>query len=218
MGFKDEFKMTLKTRFLSGVLVIVPIFIAVAIIKFVAESIDNFIKPLVVRLLGQDYGFPYIGLAVTLMLIMLAGIFTTNVFGQKIYGLWEKLLLRIPLFRTIYSASKQLIEGMTVPEKKTFEKVVMVEYPRKGAFALGFLANRIRVHGSGGEYELWSIFIPSTPTPFSGMAILFPAEEPEVLDMTIEQGIKFFVSGGVSSPESITVLNRKHSVSAGTSA
>jgi uncharacterized membrane protein len=216
MGFKDEFKMTLKTRFLSGVLVIVPIFVAVAIIKFAAESIDNFIKPLVVKLLGQDYGFPFIGLAVTLLLIMLAGIFTTNVFGRKLYNLWEKILLRIPFFRTIYSASKQLIEGMTVPDRKTFEKVVMVEYPRKGAFALGFLANRIRIHLSGEEREFWSIFIPSTPTPFSGMAILFPAEEPEILDMTVEQGIKFFVSGGVSSPDSITVLARTNSVSAGT--
>lgn len=208
MGFKDEFKMTLKTRFLSGVLVIVPIFIAVAIIKFAVESIDNFIKPYVVGLLGQEYGFPFIGLAMTLILILLAGILTTNVFGQKLYGLWERFLLKIPLFRTIYSASKQLIEGMTVPEKRTFEKVVMVEYPRKGAFALGFLANRIRIHGAGGDRELWSIFIPSTPTPFSGMAILFPAHEPEILDMTIEQGLKFFVSGGVSSPETIRALTR----------
>jgi uncharacterized membrane protein len=215
MGFKDEFKMTLKTRFLSGVLVIVPIFIAVAIIKFAVESIDNFIKPLVVKLLGEDYGFPFIGLAVTLMLIMLAGIFTTNVFGRKIYGLWEKLLLKIPLFRTIYSASKQLIEGMTVPDKKTFEKVVMVEYPRKGIFALGFLANRIRIHGSGGEREYWSIFIPTTPTPFSGVAILFPSDEPLILDMTVEQAIKFFVSGSVSSPDSMTVLKREDSVSDG---
>jgi uncharacterized membrane protein len=214
MGFKDEFKMTLRTRFLSGVLVIVPIFIAFAIIKFAVESIDNFIKPYVIRLFGQEYGFPFIGLAMTLMLIMLAGILTTNVFGRKLYNIWEKLLLKIPFFRTIYSASKQLIEGMTVPDRRTFEKVVMVEYPRRGAFALGFLANRIKIRHSGGERELWSIFIPSTPTPFSGMAILFPAEEPVILDMTVEDGVKFFVSGGVSSPDSIDVLNRARSVSA----
>ena len=208
MSFKDEFKITIKTRFLSGVLVIVPLFVTLAILKFGVESIDNFIKPYIVRILGQDYGFPYIGLAVTLMLIMLTGILTTNVFGQRIYRLWEKFLLKIPFFRTLYSASKQLIEGIAIPEKRTFESVVMVEYPRKGAYALGFLANRLKIHLADGEKEFWSVFIPSTPTPFSGIVILFPAGEARILDISVEDGIKFFVSGSISAPRHIRATER----------
>lgn len=208
MTFKDEIKITVKTRFLSGVLVIVPLFVTVAILKFGIESIDNFIKPYIVKIFGQDFGFPFIGLAVTLMLIMLAGILTTNVFGQRLYRLWEKFLLKIPFFRTLYSASKQLIEGIAVPEKKTFENVVLVEYPRKGSFALGFLANRLKIHLADGEKEFWSVFIPSTPTPFSGMVILFPAGEAKILDISVEDGIKFFVSGSISAPRQIKAMER----------
>lgn len=209
MSFKDDFKITVKTRFLSGVLVIVPLFVTLAILKFVIESIDNFIKPYIVQILGQDYGFPFIGLAVTLMLIMLTGILTTNVFGQRIYRLWEKFLLKIPFFRTLYSASKQLIEGIAVPEKKTFEKVVMIEYPRKGTYALGFLANRLKIHLADGEKEFWSIFIPSTPTPFSGIVILIPAGDARILDMSVEDGIKFFVSGSISAPQQIRAIEKE---------
>ncbi len=185
-----------------------PLFVTLAILKFGVESIDNFIKPYIVRILGQDYGFPFIGLVVTLLLIMLTGILTTNVFGQKIYRLWEKFLLKIPFFRTLYSASKQLIEGIAVPDKKTFESVVMVEYPRRGAYALGFLANRLKIHLADGEKEFWSVFIPSTPTPFSGMAILFPAGEAQILDISVEDGIKFFVSGSISAPRQIRAMER----------
>ena len=185
-----------------------PLFVTLAILKFGVESIDNFIKPYIVRILGQDYGFPFIGLVVTLMLIMLTGILTTNVFGQRIYRLWEKFLLKIPFFRTLYSASKQLIEGIAIPDKRTFESVVMVEYPRKGAYALGFLANRLKIHIADGEKEFWSVFIPSTPTPFSGMVILFPAGEAKILDISVEDGIKFFVSGSISAPRQIRAMER----------
>jgi uncharacterized membrane protein len=215
MSFKEEFKITIKTRFLSGVLVIVPVFVALAILKFGVESIDNFVKPYIIRILGQDYGFPFIGLLVTLMLIMLTGILTTNVFGQRIYRWSEKLLLKIPFFRTLYSASKQLIEGIAIPDKKTFENVVMVEYPRRGAYALGFLANRLKIHLADGEKEFWSVFIPSTPTPFSGMAILFPAGEAIILDISVEDGIKFFVSGSISAPREIRAMERIESRESG---
>jgi uncharacterized membrane protein len=206
MNFREELRKIVKTRFIAGILVIVPLFTALAILKFAVESIDNFIKPYVIRIFGDDLGFPLIGIGVTLMLIMLAGIFTSNFIGRKIYGRLENFILKIPLFNTLYSAAKQFIEGVTIPGKKTFEKVVMIEYPRKGIRALGFLANRIRIHNADGEREFWSIFLPSSPTPFTGVAILIPAGEALILDMTVEQGIKFFVSGSVSAPEDITIV------------
>ena len=199
-------KKTIKTRFVSGIIVIVPLFVTVAILKFAIQSIDNFIKPYLTGIVGEGYGFPYMGLAVTIMLIILTGIFTTNVFGQRLLRYWENLILKIPFFSVLYSASKKLIEGLTIPEKRTFEKVVMIEYPRKGCYALGFLANRLMIHSSGGAREFWSIFVPSTPTPFTGIAILVPAGEAKILDISVEEGVKFFVSGSVSAPRHIRVV------------
>ncbi|UCE67978.1 MAG: DUF502 domain-containing protein [Candidatus Zixiibacteriota bacterium] len=202
MNFKNELKKTLKTRFISGLLVIVPLFIAFAILKFAVLSIDNFVKPYLMRVIGQEYDFPFIGLAVTLMLIILTGILTTNVFGQKLVKKWENILLKIPFFSVIYSAAKKLLEGFASTDNRTFEKVVMVEFPRKGLYALGFLANRLKIYSSGGEKTFWSVFIASTPTPFSGIVILVPEGEATILDMAVDEGIKYFVSGSVAARSS----------------
>jgi uncharacterized membrane protein len=208
MNFKEELKKTIKTRFISGILVIVPLFVAIAVLKFVVETIDSFLKPYLVTILGKEFAFPFIGFVVTFCLIILAGVLTTNVFGKKLLGFWEQLLLKIPLFRTVYSASKQLVEGFAVPEKRTFEKAVLVEYPRKGAYAMGFIVNRIKLHTSDNDCRVFlSVFIPTTPTPFAGVAILFPASEVQELNITIEDGLKFVVSGSLSSPREIWMLN-----------
>jgi len=203
MNFKEELVKTFKTRFISGILVIVPLFVAIAVLKFVIETIDSFLKPYIEKLVGQEYAFPYIGLLITFILVILAGIFTTNVFGQRLFRYWELLILRIPLFKTVYSASKQLVEGIAVPEKRTFDKVVMVEYPRKGVFAIGFMVNRLKVNSPDGR-EYLTVFIPSTPTPFTGIPILFPPEDVTLLSMSVEDGLKFVVSGGVSAPREIS--------------
>jgi uncharacterized membrane protein len=205
MNFKEELIRTLRTRFVSGILVIVPLFVAIAVLKFLIETIDNFLKPHIGRLFGQEYAFPFVGLLITLILIMLAGIITTNVLGQRVFRLWEQAILKIPLFKTIYSASKQVVEGIAVPEKRTFEKVVLVEYPRPGVYAIGFLVNRIKIISSAAEREFVSVFVPSTPTPFTGIPILFPPDQVNILSMSIEEGIKFVVSGSVSAPHEICI-------------
>jgi uncharacterized membrane protein len=213
MNFRDELKKTIKTRFVSGILVIVPLFVAIAVLKFVIVTIDNFLSPYLIKLLGKEYTFPFIGLVVTFCLVILTGILTTNVFGKRLLGFWERILLKIPLFRTIYSASKQLVEGFAVPEKRTFEKAVLVEYPRKGIFAMGFIVNRIKMHVSDNDCrELVSVFIPSTPTPFAGIALLFPASEVRELNITIEDGLKFVVSGSLSFPKEIRILDNESGV------
>lgn len=203
MSIKEQIKKTIKTRFISGVLVVVPLFAAIAVLRFVVETIDNFFKPYLVRLLGKEFGFPFVGVIITLILIILTGIIANNFIGRRLIKLWEQAILRIPLFKTVYSASKQLVEGIAVPEKRTFEKVVLIEYPRKNVFALGFLVNRMIIRRKDYEQELLSVFIPSTPTPFAGVAILLPESEVLMLDMSIEDGLKYVVSGSVSAPKAV---------------
>ena len=212
MNFKEELKLTFKTRFISGILVIVPLFVAIGVLKFLVETIDNFLGPYIEKLIGKEYAFPYIGFIVTFALIILAGIISTNVLGKKLFEFWEHALLRIPLFRTVYSASKQLVEGFAVPEKRTFERVVLIEYPRKGVYALGFLVNRLALHEKTGDRHFLSVFIPSTPTPFTGVPILVPETEVIFLSMSIEDGIKYAVSGSVSSPHDLWPTELKQAI------
>lgn len=204
MSFAGEAKRIIRKRFVSGLLVVIPLILTFVLLRALVESIDGLLRPLVIKILGHGYDFPFIGVGVTLAIIILAGIFTTNVLGGRLVKLWEMLIYRIPIVRFVYGSVKQLVQALTVPQNKSFKSVVMVEYPRKGAYALGFLVNELRATQLERGSRLLSVFIPSTPTPISGFVILFPKEEVVHLSMTIEEGIKFFVSGSIISPSVLT--------------
>ncbi len=194
----------LKRYFVSGVLIVVPIILTYIVLKFLFETVDSILKPILLQLLGYYvYG---LGVLTTLLIIILAGILTRNIIGSKIHSLGEKILIRLPLIRPIYSSAKQLLEAVTLPQMNAFKEVVIVEYPRKGVYSLCFVSNKIVSDIVGTEQEYISVFIPSTPTPISGMVILLPVDEVYPVDMSIEEGVKFLVSGGVVSPE---MINKK---------
>jgi uncharacterized membrane protein len=203
MSFLSDAKKILRTRFISGLLVVVPLILTFILLQALVESIDGLLRPLVIKLLGHSYDFPFIGVIATIVLIILSGIFTANVIGGRLLRLWERLILKIPLVRFVYSSVKQLVQALTMPQNKSFKSVVMVEYPRKGVYVLGFLANQAEFVASDKQQRLLSVFIPSTPTPISGFVALFPESDITYLNMTIEEGIKFFVSGSIISPEKI---------------
>jgi len=153
-----------------------------------------------VQILGHSYDFPFVGVIATAIIIILSGIFTANVVGHRLVRFWERLILKVPIVSFIYGSAKQLIRALTVPQSKSFKSVVMVEYPRLGVYALGFLVNETILAKPGIQEKLLNVFIPSTPTPISGVVVLFPEKDVEFLDITIEEGIKFFVSGSIISP------------------
>lgn len=189
----------IKRYFVSGVLVVVPLILTYIVLKFLFESVDGILHPLIEKLFGYYvYGM---GVVVTLLLILMAGILTRNFFGAKLYRLWDKFLNKVPLIRPIYSAAKQLLEAVAAPSMDSFKEVVLVEYPRQGVYAVGFLTNRLKIKKGDETSSHVSVFVPSTPTPISGMVVLFDASEVTLLNLTIEEGIKFLVSGGVASPE-----------------
>lgn len=199
---------TIRVHFVSGVLVVVPIILTYIVLKFLFEAIDGILQPILFKVLGYYvYG---LGVLTTLLLIILAGILTRNFVGARLYGVGERVLIKMPIIRPVYSAAKQLLEAVTLPSMNSFKEVAMVEYPRKGAWAIGFISNRINCYMNGTATLCASVFIPSTPTPISGMVVLFPDDEVIPVEMTIEEGVKFLVSGGVASPET---LKRKKSAS-----
>lgn len=189
----------LKKYFLSGVLVVVPVILTFLVIRFLFEAIDGLLQPVLHELLG--YFIPGLGVVTTVLLILLAGILSRNYVGKFLYRLGDNILAKLPLTRPIYSAAKQLIEAIASDESGVFQETGLVEYPRKGVFALCFVSHRFQLTKNGKTRDMVSVFVPSTPTPVSGMVIIVPPEEVTLLDMTVEEGIKFLVSGGVASPD-----------------
>src|SRR5574341_767279 len=125
--FKDKFFKTIRRQFLSGVLVIVPIILTYIVLRFLFSSVDNLLSPLVTQIIGKE--IPGLGIVATIVIIFVAGILTTYLGRSRLFNIWELFFIKTPLVRTIYSASNQLIEGITLPDKKAFQQVVLVEYP-----------------------------------------------------------------------------------------
>jgi uncharacterized membrane protein len=200
-----------KRYFLSGVLVVVPFILTFIVLRFLFEAVDGILQPYLQDLLG--YYRTGLGVVTTILLILLAGVLTRNIIGHRLYRVGERWLVRVPLIRPIYSASKQLLEGLTGAGATSFKEVAMIEYPRQGLFSLCFITQRTSVEVGGRQRDFATCFVPSTPTPVSGMTVIVPVENVISVNMTVEEGVKFFVSGGVASPELIHDKNRPTAIS-----
>lgn len=195
----------MRRLFLAGLLVVVPIILTFLILRLLFRTIDGLLAPLVTELIGRE--LPGVGLLATIVLVFLAGFFISSVFGSRLYSIGELLFIKTPLVRTVYGGAKQLMEAMFLPSGKAFKQVVLVEYPRKGAWAIGFVGGELAVE----RKQLISVFVPSTPTPFTGFVVNYPPEEVVSLPISVEEGIKFVVSGGIVAPDEIKASGAKPS-------
>jgi len=202
MSFKDAIIKGLRNYFLSGVLIIVPLIVTYLVLRFLFVNVDGLLSPLIDKLIG--YKIPGIGLLATLILIFLAGIFASSVIFSRLVSYGQSLFLRIPIIRTIYGPAKLLVESITVENKRAFKQVVLIQFPRQGIFTLGFVTNKINFKNE----KLLVVFVPSTPTPFTGWTLLFKVEEVIPLEISVEQGIEFFVSGGIASPDKFPIKEK----------
>jgi uncharacterized membrane protein len=180
----------------AGLLVLVPLVITAAVIRFVFNVIDGASQPLTERLVGRT--IPGLGLVLTIAVIWLTGLLSSNLIGQKFLELFGRLLENLPLVKTVYTASKQLVEAVSPGGRRAFQRVVLVEFPQKGTFALGFVTG----NGIGSlDASTLSIYVPTALNPTSGFLIF--AKESDILDprLTVEEAIKLVVSGGVVRPQ-----------------
>jgi len=180
----------------------VPLIITYLVLRFLFQSVDGVLSPLITKLIKHQ--IPGLGLIATIILIFIAGILTANVIGSRLFKIWEIFFIKTPLVRTVYGSAKQLVEAVTTTDKHGFKQVVLVEFPRKGMFCLGFLTNEIKADLVNITDEFIVVFIPSTPTPFTGWTMLFRRDEVIPLKMSVEEGVKFFVSGGIVSPKMLS--------------
>lgn len=197
----------LRKHFISGVLVVVPIVLTFIVMRFLFRLVDGILQPVLESILG--YYNPGMGILTLILVIVLAGIVARSYIGHRIVRLGERVLARMPIIRPIYSASKQLLEAVATTDKTSFKEVALIEYPRRGIYELCFVSKRLEIRVADKVEKYASCFIPSTPTPVSGFVVMVPDAEVYTVQMSVEEGLKFLVSGGVASPE---LLQEKKSI------
>jgi uncharacterized membrane protein len=189
----------LRRTFITGFFVTVPLFISVAALVWVFNIVDGFTTPLYDRLLGQR--IPGLGTLSTAIAIVLVGAIARNVIGRRVLAQTEAWLLRVPVFRTIYSPVKQLIAAFSPDNESGFKRVVMVEDPRRG-WALGFLTREFTIDRGRGPESLLAVFIPTNHL-YLGDIVLCERERAVFPDITVEEGIRIFLTGGMAMPPSV---------------
>ena len=194
----------IRAKLLAGVLVLVPLVVTYLVLQFVFVNLDGVLQPAVAALVGRP--IPGAGLVVTLMLLYMAGVVATNVFGARLVRVAEHVLDRMPVVRTLYTTSRKAMESMSRTEAPAFQRVVLVEYPRRGIYAVGFVTGQFL--GPAGE-ALVTVFLPGTPVPTGGTLTIVPADDVITTDLTVDEGVKLIVSGGILAPERIRALQGK---------
>jgi len=194
----------IRRTFLTGLLILLPLFITYVLITFLFNIFTGVGAPLVsglLRLFGADVpAYPLIDLVnliLSLAVIFLLGLVGTNILGRRILTAFEALLLRLPLVKTIYSSVKQVVETFQGPNR-SFQRVVLLEYPRKGVWTLGLVAtehqNSLNLSPTD---KVLTVFIPTTPNPTSGYLVIVPPGDVIDLKFSIEDAFKFIMSGGI---------------------
>ena len=182
-------------------MVIVPLIITYVVLRFLLSSIDGLLSPALIKYLGYD--IPGLGIVIVILLIIVTGVLTHGVIGRQLVSLWDRLLGRVPFVRTIYLASKQLLQSITNPQESMFQRVVIVPYPRSGMYTLAFASSEVTLDSVPGNGSFVAVFVPSTPTPFTGFTYLVKKEEVYPTNISVEDAVKFIVSGGIVTPDSI---------------
>ena len=189
----------LRRRFLAGLLVTVPLVFSIAALVWIFGIIDDFTAPLATRLVGR--AAPGVGILIMLLFVLAVGAVATNVIGRRILGRAEKLLTRVPVFKTIYSPVKQLVAAFSPDNEYGFKRVVMVEDERRG-LVMGFLTREFTVDRGQGPEQLMAVYVPTNHL-YLGDIMVFPADQAFFPDLTVEEGVRIFLTGGMSMPADI---------------
>lgn len=200
----------LRAAFLRGIGVIIPLGLTYWFFQALLNGVDGILSPILEQLIGRQ--IPGLGFLSMLAIILLVGLLSRNLVGRLFFAWFENLLRSIPFVRSVYSAVKDLVGAFTLGSKsKTFRDVVMVEYPRQGLHCIGFVTNEMRVEHTDGTYrEFVNVYIPNPPNPTSGMLVLVPRQDAVPLALTIEEGLKLSLSGGIVVPDNLRVRRAQY--------
>ncbi|MFW6105234.1 MAG: DUF502 domain-containing protein [Chloroflexota bacterium] len=189
----------LRAQFGAGILVVVPIIIAILILVWLFNYIDNIAQPVARSLLGHTV--PGLGFGIMVLLIYLTGVVATSLIGRRLIRYGESLLARVPGFRYIYTGIKQILEAFAAPRESGFLQVVLLEFPKKGMRVIGFVTSESRVES--GE-KLVNVFIPTSPNPTSGYLEIVRESDIIRTNISIDDALKMVLSAGKVSLQEVT--------------
>lgn len=197
----------LRNYFLTGLIIVGPVGITLYVVWWFINLIDAWVKPFVPTIYNPDTYLPFtipgIGLVFAIFILMFIGALAANLFGRTIVSYGEVLMGRMPIVRNFYKALKQIFETVLSQSSGTFKDVGLIEYPRKGLYAVVFISKEtggeIQAKVKDGE-QLLSVFLPTTPNPTSGFLLFVPRHEIQILDMSVEDAAKMVISAGLVEP------------------
>lgn len=202
---RGRFRRHIRSYFMAGVLVTAPIGITFYISWLLIRWVDAQVTPLLPPAYNPEnylpFAIPGLGLVIVFIVLTFIGWSTAGLLGRLWTRVSEHLLRRMPVIRSVYAAVKQIIETILKQQSNAFREVVLFEYPRRGSWAIGFITGQTQ-----GEVQnlttddVVNVFLPTTPNPTSGYLLFIPKKELVILDMTVEEGIKMVVSGGIVTP------------------
>lgn len=206
-----KLKAGFKRYFITGLLVVVPLYLTVNIFGLIVGYMDTLLKYLPEPLQPDTYlpfHIPGLGVLFTIGVIFLMGLLATNLLGKKLVEIGDGILARIPLFKGIYKPIKQLLETFLATGYSDFRRVVLIEFPSKGIYSVGFLTGVAagEVQAKTAE-KVVNVFLPTTPNPTTGFYLLIPEKDIIPLDMSVEDAFKLIITGGMVSPEKAKAEN-----------
>lgn len=193
-----------RNTFLRGIGIIIPLGLTYWFFQALLNAVDGILRPHLETWIGRQV--PGLGFISMIVLIMLVGLLTRNLIGRLFLAWFENLLHTIPFVRSVYSAIKDLVSAFAIGGKsKTFRQVVMTQYPRPGLYCIGFVTNEMPCTMPDGQrIDFLNVYIPNPPNPTSGFLVLIPRAEAITLNLSIEDGLKLVLSGGIVIPEKLT--------------
>ena len=194
--------------FVAGLLAFAPIGITFWAIAWIITRLDNLLLPRVIQWISPGVNEPpdlppLVGAVFTFLVILLAGVIVRHFFGHEVVRIWERMLSRVPVARTIYGGVKQLFEAVVQSGTTSYNRVVLIEYPRRGVWALAFTTGTARgpVQSALPDQTLINCFVPTTPNPTSGFYLVLPEEDIVEVDLSVEDAFKVIMSAGLVTPE-----------------
>jgi len=194
------FKVALRRYFLTGLLLVTPIWGTILVLKTLFVAVDSILGDAVAELVPDHY-IPGLGIVTLVLLIFLVGLFAANFIGRQIVGHWEDWLNRLPLVRGIYSTLKSMMDILSFSERGSYRRVVLIQFPKNGHYCFAFVTGMTKGETTAlGQEALIHVYVPTSPNPTSGYFLLVPEREVTSVDISIEEAMKLIVSGGLYTP------------------
>ena len=196
-------RQNVKRTMVSGLIALIPLAATVAILSWLLTWLDSFAEPVIRGLLDLDTRIPGLGILLMLVVIYLAGFVASNVLGRRVISWFEGQMMRLPVARRVYHPVKKLLDTFTKAGETRTWNTVLVEYPRRGAWMIAFIAGEIPSEDD--RENMVSVFVPNTPNPAAGRVVIVPRQDVIPVDLPVEEALEFVVSGGTAFSHVLTL-------------